>query len=62
LIGLFVREANEVACFQHVTEILNGLVSSYEFSIVRAVLLLRWVELLGEECKGLLGVVDALLW
>jgi hypothetical protein len=40
---------------------LHGLVNSQQLPIVGAVFLLCRVELLGEECQWLLGVVDTLL-
>jgi hypothetical protein len=58
---LMVREDSEVASFQHVVEMHDCLVDSEQLSIVCAVFLLRWVELLG-KCEGLPGVVDALLF
>jgi hypothetical protein len=42
-------------------EILHGLVDSQQLSIVVAVFLLGWVQLLGEEGEGLPGIVDTLL-
>jgi hypothetical protein len=42
-------------------EMLHGLVHSQQFAVVRAVLLLGWVQLPVEEGEGLPGVVDALL-
>jgi hypothetical protein len=53
-----VREDSEMASFQHVTEMLHGLVYSQQFAIVGAVFLLCWIELLGEEGEGLPSVVD----
>jgi hypothetical protein len=54
-------EGDEVACFQHVAEVFNGLVHGQQLSIVGAVFLLGWVEFLGVEGKGLQGVNDTLL-
>jgi hypothetical protein len=59
--GLMVSEDDEVAHFQHVAVMLHGLVDSQQLSIAGAVFLLCWVELLGEECEGLPGVVNTLL-
>jgi hypothetical protein len=56
-----IGEYDEVTRFQHVAEMLHGLVYSQQFAIVRAVLLLGWVQLPGEEDEGLPGVVDMLL-
>jgi hypothetical protein len=50
-----------VASFQHVSEMLHGLVNSEHFAIVGAVFLLCWIELLGEEGEGLPSVGDMLL-
>jgi hypothetical protein len=56
-----VREYGEVTSFQHVSEMLHGLVYSQQFAIVGAVFLLCWIELLGEEGEGLPSVGDTLL-
>jgi hypothetical protein len=56
-----VREEGKVASFQHVAEMLDGLVDRKQLSIVCAVFLLGWVHLFGQECERLPGVVDALL-
>jgi hypothetical protein len=56
-----IGEYDEVTRFLHVAEMLYGLVYRQQFAIVRAVLLLGWVRLPGEEGEGLLGVVDTLL-
>jgi hypothetical protein len=50
--GLMVSEDGEVARFQHVTEMLHGLVDSQQLSIVGALFLLGWVQLPGEEGEG----------
>jgi hypothetical protein len=42
-----------VASFQHVAEMLDGLVDSQQFSIVCAEFLLGWVHLFGKECERL---------
>jgi hypothetical protein len=60
--GLMVSEdEDEVARFQHVAEMLHGLVDSEQLPILGAAFLLCQVELLGEECEGMPGVVDKLL-
>jgi hypothetical protein len=56
-----VREDNEVARFQCVTQIFHSLVGSEEFAVVGAVFLLRRVELFGKECERLPGAVNTLL-
>jgi hypothetical protein len=56
-----VHEDGEVAHFQHVAEMLQGLVDSQQLSIVGTVFLLGRLELLGKECEGLPGVIDTLL-
>jgi hypothetical protein len=58
---LMIGEYDEVTRFQHGAEMLHGFVYSPQFAIVRAVLLLGWVQLPREEGEGLLGVVDTLL-
>jgi hypothetical protein len=59
--GLMMREDDIVGNFQHVAEMLDGLVDSQQLSIVCAVFLLSCVHLFGEECERLSRVVDALL-
>jgi hypothetical protein len=54
-------EDDEVARFQHVAEMLYGLVDGQQLAVVSAVFLLGRVEFLGEEEEGLPGVLDALL-
>jgi hypothetical protein len=56
-----VSEDDEMTRFQHVVELLHGLVDSQLLPIVSAVFLLCRVELLGEECQWLRGVVDTML-
>jgi hypothetical protein len=55
-----VRE-DEVAIFQYVVEMFDGLVDSKQLSIECTVFLLGRVHLFGEECDRLPGVVDSLL-
>jgi hypothetical protein len=56
-----VSEDDEVTRFQHVAEMLHGLIDSQQLPIVGAVFLLCRVEFLGEECQCLSGVVDTFL-
>lgn len=56
-----VGEYEEVARFQHIVQMLYGLVYGQQFVIVCALFLLGRVKILGEESEGLLGVLDALL-
>jgi hypothetical protein len=56
-----VRDDAKVASFENVGEMVDGLVDSQKLSIVCAVFLLGRVQLLGEECESLPGVVDVLL-
>jgi hypothetical protein len=58
---LAVSEDDEVACFQHEADMFHALIDSQQVVIVGAVFLLGWVTILGEECKGLPGVVATLL-
>jgi hypothetical protein len=51
---------DEVARFQHVSEMLYGLADGQQLPVVGAVFLLGWVQLPGEG-EGLPGVVDTLL-
>jgi hypothetical protein len=55
-----VREYEEMTRFQHVAEMLHGLVDS-QFEVGSAVFLLCWIELLGKVGEGLPGVVDTWL-
>jgi hypothetical protein len=48
-------------CFQHVAEMLYGLVDGQQLADVCTVFLLGRVEILGEESKGLPGVLDTSL-
>jgi hypothetical protein len=50
--GLVIGENGEVTRFQHVVEMLHGLVDCQQFAIVCAVLLLGLVQLPGEEDWG----------
>jgi hypothetical protein len=54
---LMVSEDHEVTRFQHVAKMLHG----QKLPIVGAVCFLCRVELLGEECQWLSGVVNTLL-
>jgi hypothetical protein len=56
-----VLEDGKVASFQHVAEMLDGLVDRQQLSIVCTVFLLGLVHLFGEECERLPGVVHELL-
>jgi hypothetical protein len=44
-----VGENDEVAGFQHVSEMLHGLVDGQQLPVVGAVFLLSWAEFPGEE-------------
>jgi hypothetical protein len=59
--GLVVGEDCEVVRFQHMAEMLYGLVYGQQLAIVGAVLLLGRIELFREECEWLSGVLDVLL-
>jgi hypothetical protein len=54
--GLIVGEYNEVARFQHVTEMRHGLADGQQLSVICAVFLLNRAEFLGEG-EGLPGVL-----
>jgi hypothetical protein len=56
-----VGEDNEVMCFQHVVEMLYGLVDGQQLTVVCSVFLLGRVEFLGKESEGMPGVLDSLL-
>jgi hypothetical protein len=47
--GLLVGENDELTRFQHVSEMLHGLVDGQQLCIVGAVFLLSWAEFPGEE-------------
>jgi hypothetical protein len=59
--GLVVSEDDEVARFQHMTEMFYGLVDGQQLAVVGAVLLLGRVEFFFGEGETLSGVLDALL-
>jgi hypothetical protein len=56
-----VREDGEVARFQHVAEMLHGIIDSQQFAIVGAAFLLGRVQLPGEGDEGLPNFIDKLL-
>jgi hypothetical protein len=56
-----VGKDDELARFQHVAEMLYGLVDGQQLVVLCTVLLLGRVDLPGEESEGLPGVLDALL-
>jgi hypothetical protein len=58
---LVVGKNDEMTRFQHVAEMLHGLVDCQKLSVIRAVFLLSRAEFPGEEGEGLPGVVDTLL-
>jgi hypothetical protein len=58
---LVVCEDSEMTSFQHVAEMLHGLVYSQQFAIIGTVLLLRCIELPGEESERLPVVIYTLL-
>jgi hypothetical protein len=54
-------ENDEVARFQHVSEMFHGLADGQQLPVVCAVLLLSWAEFPGEEGEELLSIVHPLL-
>jgi hypothetical protein len=56
-----VGEDGVVARFQHMAEMLYGLVDAQQLAIVGAVLLLGRVEFFREVGEWVLGVLDVLL-
>jgi hypothetical protein len=56
-----VSEGDEMARFQHVAEMLYGLIDGQQLAVGCTVFLLSQVEFLGEEGEGLLGVLGVLL-
>jgi hypothetical protein len=56
-----VSGGDEVARFQHVAEMLYGILNGQQLAAVCAVFLLNRVEFLGEESERLPGVLDSLL-
>jgi hypothetical protein len=55
-----VGEDDKVVRFQHVAEMLYGLVDSHELAVVCAVFPPGHIEFLREEGEGLPDVLDAL--
>jgi hypothetical protein len=58
---LMVGEDDEVARFQHVIEMVYGLVNDQQLAVVCAVFLLGRIEFFGGGGEGLPGVLDSLL-
>ena len=56
-----VHQDREMPGLQHVTELSHGVVDCQELPVVRAVFLLRWAQLPGEEGKRLPDVLHSLL-
>jgi hypothetical protein len=56
-----VGKDDEVARFQHVSEMLYSLVDGQQLAVVCTVFLLSQIEFLREESVGLSDVLDALL-
>jgi hypothetical protein len=54
-----VCEDAEVARFQHVAEMLCGLIDDQQLAVVSIVFFLGGVEVFGTEGGGLPGVIDA---
>ena len=58
---LVIRKNDKVSAFDHMSEVLDGLIHCQELAVVRTVLLLSGAELKGEESQGLPIVADTLL-
>jgi len=60
-VRLVIRKNDKVKAFDHISEVLDGLMHCQELGVVRTVLLLSGAELMGVESKGLPSVADTLL-
>ena len=58
---LVICKYDEEPAFDHMVEVFDGLIHCLELSVVRAVLLLSWVDLIGVERQRLPSVADPLL-
>jgi len=58
---LVICKYDEGPAFDHMSEVFDGLIYCQELSVVRAVLLLSWADLMGVERQGLPSVADTLL-
>jgi len=58
---LVIRKSDKVTAFDHMSEVLDGLIHCQELTIVRTVLLLSGAEVMGVESQGLPSVADMLL-
>jgi len=58
---LVIRKNDKVTAFDHMSEVLDGLIHCQALAIVRTVLLLSGAELMGVESQGLTSVTDTLL-
>jgi len=56
-----IRKNDKVTAFDHMSEVLDGLIHCQELAVVRTVLLLSGAELMGVESQGLPSVADTLL-
>ena len=55
------RKDDKEAAFDHMSEVLDGLIHCQELTVVQTVLLLGGAELMGVESQGLPSVADMLL-
>ena len=58
---LVICRYDEGPAFDHMSEVFDGHIHCKELSVVRAVLLLSWVDLMGVERQRLPSVADPLL-
>ena len=58
---LVICKYDEGRAFEHMSEVFDGLIHCQELSVVRAVLLLSWVDLMGVERQRLPSVANPLL-
>jgi len=58
---LVTRKNDKVSAFDHMSEVLDGLIYCQGLAVVRTVFLLSGAELMGVESTGLPRVADTLL-
>jgi hypothetical protein len=58
---LVISKDDKGTAFDHISEVLDGLIHRQELAVIRTVLTLSGAELMGVESQGLPSVTDMLL-
>jgi hypothetical protein len=58
---LVIHKNDKVSAFDHMSEVLDGLIHCQKLAVVWTVLLLSGAELMGVQSQGLPSVADTLL-